>query len=434
MGKKITPFRDGERIVCLGDSTTHDGYWLYYLSEYVLTHTGCKVDFINAGVSGGNATGGLVRLGYDVICHRPSRVIINFGMNDVDRLLYNAKETTPELAAQRQQKLDIFRTQLNSIIELLQKEKIDVILMTTLPFDEYQPDNPAESGCSCCNSLGLSRLNEIVKELAVKFELPLIDIFTPLTQLYRNHPDFQITVDRVHPKRFGYLLMAAKIVETIWGAQELGAFSLSPNGCECRKLTINSVCFSATGCSFLWIPGSLPFFRDSDYRLAAQLYDLDKMLNTENWRIAGLPGERYRLRIGGNDCGIFYASELASGINSTTLPTPAATAAANIAALLNSLNRVDLLQRRLVQCELIVRERGEVPADAEKTRQILEHYLGEIADTPYCGYYRSVFSEYWKLRDSREEFIETRKNIVAALFQNRQSSAYPVELMIDEKR
>lgn len=249
--KTVAPFQNGERIVCLGDSITQDGAWLYFLTQYALVHMGRRVDFIDAGISGGCTDGALQRLDFDVIDRRPSRVLVMLGMNDVRRQLYCTETPDDRLAAERREALDLFRERIRQVIERLVAEKIEVVLLTTFPFDQYRPGLVPVRDSICCNSEGLSRLNDILRNLAEEYGLSLIDIFTPLTELYRQHPEFRFAEDRVHPKRFGHLLAAALIVETVYGRTSMGELFLSPDQVRCGTVEASGVEFSSTGMRFV---------------------------------------------------------------------------------------------------------------------------------------------------------------------------------------
>lgn len=428
--KAIVPFQNNERVVCLGDSTTQGGAWPYYLAEYVLTHTGKRVDFINAGISGGNAAGALIRLDYDVIDRRPTRVFLQLGLNDVGRDLYYTDTPDAALTAARQEILDTYRKRIQQIIERLTAEKIEVILLTTFPFDQYNPDIAAAGEITCCNSMGLVKLNNILHQLAEEYDLPLIDIFTPMTEVYRKHPEARVTDDRVHPKRFGYLLAAAWIVEAIYGKQSLGEIILSPEKTQCCTALADGIEFSSTRVRFICHPGLLPFRRDEDYKLASRVFDLDTLLNNEIWRITGLTETRYRLWAGGINCGLFYATELAAGINSTRLQTPAAAQAVNIAVLVETLRQVDQIRRSIVQTELIAREHGGDPADEAGMRKALNLFLDRVEDKPYCAYFRNIFNDYWEqLRANRSVFELRHNEILHAFWDAFVPAPYMVELI-----
>lgn len=414
MMKAIRPFRNGEKIVCLGDSITHDGYWLYYLSEYVWSRTGCQVEFINAGVSGGNSGGGLIRIGYDVIDRRPNRVIVNFGMNDVMRALYNTKTPSSELADERAEALERFRERMTEIVQRLLENGIDVILMTTLPFDQYDLENSYAQDLICCNSEGLARLNKIVRGLSEKFDVSFIDVFTPMTEFYSQYPKMRFTLDRVHPERFGYLLATAWIVESIYGKQQ-NSLSVSPTATQTDHVSIDALEFTSSGCQFIWKPHHIPFHRDAAYQRAASVWDIDLLLNMEIWHIGGLPDARYKVEIGGMDCGCFSALELQQGINAMQLHTPLTSVAVNAAALIKRFNDLDLSLRRLAQCELIIHEEHGNPESEAETKRILDAYLKAVANSPYAEYYIDVIREYWTLRSDKARFAKSRSQVLQSL-------------------
>lgn len=428
--KTVAPFQDGERIVCLGDSITQDGAWLYFLAQYVLVHTGQRVDFIDAGISGGCTDGALQRLDFDVIDRRPSRVLVMLGMNDVRRQLYCTETPDDRLAAERREALDLFRERIRQVIERLVAKKIEVVLLTTFPFDQYRPGLIPVRDSVCCNNEGLSRLNDILRNLAEEYGLSLIDIFTPLTELYRQHPEFRFAEDRVHPKRFGHLLAAALIVETVYGRTSMGELFLSPDQVRCGMVEASGVEFSSTGMRFVCRPGCLPFPRDEDYRLASRLRNLDPLFNHEIWKIAGLPEQRYQLRAGGIDCGRFYASELEAGIDSTLLPTPAMAQAENVSALVEALRYAGQRQRQIIQLELIVRENGGDPENEISARKELDDFLVRIAEQSYHGYFRDMIGEYWKeLRASRTVYNLRRAEVLQTLWTAFLPAPYAVELI-----
>ncbi len=424
--KRISPLRNGERLLCLGDSTTQNGAWPYFLQELLLGHAGKSVEVINAGISGGSAGDALVRLDYDVIDRKPNRVLLQLGMNDVCRELYHIKTPDNELKRKQLDALDSFRGKMREIIRRLTERGIEVILMTTLPYDQYHPELPGN--LVACNSMGLSDLNGITRELADEFDLGFIDHFTPTTELYQQHPELWITTDRVHPKRFGYLPSAVRVLEALGVRRKSGLIDFSTSHLHCRLARASAVEFTASGVRFVCHPGNLPFHRDEDYRIISQAVDLDTLINTENWRLTGLPEARYRLRAGGVDCGCLYATELAAGINSTLLPTPAAAVAANLASLVKELCLADAPRRRIIQIELLVRQRGVDPADETAMRSALAAFQQDVADKPYAPYYRQVIEEYWQLRPFRAQYEERRKALFAAFSAARVLPPYVVEL------
>ncbi|MEY3629643.1 MAG: hypothetical protein RLY91_1409, partial [Pseudomonadota bacterium] len=76
-------FKHGDRVVWLGDSITAAyTYGRYIETFFLLRRPDLDLTFFNAGIGGHSALDGLNRLDRDVLVHRPTVVVINFGMND----------------------------------------------------------------------------------------------------------------------------------------------------------------------------------------------------------------------------------------------------------------------------------------------------------------------------------------------------------------
>ncbi|MCR5751783.1 MAG: hypothetical protein K6G91_07465, partial [Kiritimatiellae bacterium] len=77
---KTEPFRDGERILFLGDSITHGGWYVAQL-QYIwqLRNPGKRATFINCGICGNTAKSGLARFDWDVAPEKPDRIFVMFG-------------------------------------------------------------------------------------------------------------------------------------------------------------------------------------------------------------------------------------------------------------------------------------------------------------------------------------------------------------------
>lgn len=90
---KLEPFKDGDRFCAIGDENTQLGRYLEWIELFYLTrYPGERVEFINRGVSGDNATAALKRLDWDVLSQNPTVVSIFFGQNDVGPELFGPGE------------------------------------------------------------------------------------------------------------------------------------------------------------------------------------------------------------------------------------------------------------------------------------------------------------------------------------------------------
>src|SRR4051794_14536509 len=75
-------FRDGDRVVVIGDSITEQHLYSNYLELWVLTRQpSWKITFRNAGIGGDTSGGGNGRFKRDVLSFKPTAMTVDFGMN-----------------------------------------------------------------------------------------------------------------------------------------------------------------------------------------------------------------------------------------------------------------------------------------------------------------------------------------------------------------
>ena len=75
--------QDGDCIVFLGDSITHQRLYTQYVEDFFYTRFPVKrIKFHNAGVGGAKAWDALERFDRDVAAYKPKYVTVLLGMND----------------------------------------------------------------------------------------------------------------------------------------------------------------------------------------------------------------------------------------------------------------------------------------------------------------------------------------------------------------
>jgi lysophospholipase L1-like esterase len=75
--------KDGDTVVFLGDSITHQCLYTQYVEDYFYTrYPKARIRFHNAGVGGDRAKDALNRFDEDVAAYKPKYVTILLGMND----------------------------------------------------------------------------------------------------------------------------------------------------------------------------------------------------------------------------------------------------------------------------------------------------------------------------------------------------------------
>src|SRR6185436_20033885 len=75
--------KDGDTVVFLGDSITHQCLYTQYVEDYFYTRfPKLHIHFHNSGVGGDRAADALARFDMDVAAYKPKYVTILLGMND----------------------------------------------------------------------------------------------------------------------------------------------------------------------------------------------------------------------------------------------------------------------------------------------------------------------------------------------------------------
>ena len=132
------PFKDGEKILFLGDSITHGGWYVAYL-QYIwqLRNPGKRATFVNCGICGNVAATGLSRFDWDVAPEKPDRVFIMFGMNDVGHGAYwNPEKADEKSFAARRRQVEKFRTDMKALVAKCRAIGARVTLITSTPYDQ----------------------------------------------------------------------------------------------------------------------------------------------------------------------------------------------------------------------------------------------------------------------------------------------------------
>lgn len=185
----------GEPVVnvALGDSLTygwmvHKGY-LDYLKEMIREkYPRSKIKFINRGIPGDTAQGGVNRLQGEVLRHNPDCILIQFGLNDAF-LGYSAEEYRENV-----------ETMINRIRE---KSATEIVLVTSVCLDGER-DNAF-----------IDRYYNQVETLSELYRLPVARVHEYWKKKIAGGIAFESLVqfDGVHPNTIGHKLMAEAVME-----------------------------------------------------------------------------------------------------------------------------------------------------------------------------------------------------------------------------
>lgn len=425
-------FADGERVAFVGDSITHGGWYEAYLQLFQnLRRPGCGTRIMNAGISGDTAAGGDARLKDDVLAMKPDRAFIMFGMNDVGRDLYSRLEAADEKQAQaRQRRLDVYSQTQRSLAARLPKAGVKTVFMTPSPYDQYA-DAPA-ANLAGCNEPGLAACSTIVRDIARGNHFGLIEMFDPMTEIFKANPTAHFCKDRVHPGSFGHLIMAAQILDQMrytpivaQASVDAATGKVYPRSNkqkmpETRNAVVSSIHLFNGGVAFTYAPKALPFPKTADYEVGEKYYPLTARFNQELLFVTNLVAGSYDLAFDGEKVGTFAAADFAKGVNVALLATPNQKRAQELAPLVARLQEIASRRRYMELNRISIRRAKVDPKDYKASMAYLEDWLAkrEAEKSPYIGSFRNWVKTYreWALREGEliaaEEDIRERLNAV----------------------
>ena len=398
---KVAPFREGDRVMFLGDSITHGGWYVAYL-QYIwcLRNPGKRITLLNGGICGNTAAEGLSRFDWDIAPEKPNRVFIMFGMNDVGHgAFWDPASTAEKDLATRREKVEAYRANMKALVAKCRAIGGEVTLVTPTPYDEYSPliEKAATKGV---NDPGLRSIADATRALAAEEKLECVDLYGPLTPILRDHPEVKFLADRVHPHDDGHLLMAALVLD----AMDFPA-------------TVDGATFDASKGDrrFTYSPKALPFPVNNHYRSDDRMYPLTEKFNREIIRVTGLPAGWYALKAAGRTLGRYSAADLDRGVNVATLDTPSQRRAGEgVGKVAAPLKKLAGNLRGLPQGYVQVTKRGGDINDQASCFAKLDEWIEELrkanaADGHYYRYYGGevkAFKELYPKRDAEKARLE----------------------------
>ncbi len=116
--------QDGDSIVFLGDSITHQRLYTQYVEDFFYTRYPKKrLKFHNSGVGGARAWDALQRFDRDVAAYKPKYVTILLGMNDGTYVPYDEKT------------FRTYHADMTEVVNRIVKIGATLILMTPTMYD-----------------------------------------------------------------------------------------------------------------------------------------------------------------------------------------------------------------------------------------------------------------------------------------------------------
>ncbi len=328
---------DGDSIVFLGDSITHQCLYTQYVEDFFYTRfPKMRLKIHNSGVGGAQAWDALQRFDRDVAAYKPKYVTVLLGMNDGRYQPYNEA---------------IFRKyhkDMTEVITRIRKIGATPILMTPTMYDSRAARMrggrraPAGGRLELYNSV-LSYYGTWLREVAVENGYGFVDMYGPLNNLTlqqrKTNPKFTLIPDSVHPAASGQLVMAYAIIEDmglrgpVSNIRVLSAGGKTPKA-QVRGGKITGLVRTKDGVSFTFLAKSLPWVLPQDADVGVKILKLGHRASREALEIHGLAPGRYELTIDGKHVGIYSHTALSRHIElQSNAKTPQYQQAAKVAEL-----------------------------------------------------------------------------------------------------
>jgi lysophospholipase L1-like esterase len=303
--------KNGDTVVFLGDSITAARTYGKLIENYtLLRYPDRKIRFINAGIGGDTAAGGLKRLERDVFSQGATVLTVAFGVNDIG---WGTKADDEH----KQAYLDGIR----GIVEECKKRNVRVFICSAASTAE----DPAKADTGylqkmCDEGMALSKS---LGGQSIDVQRTMRGIQKRVLEANKNIKDKSKgdslhTTDGVHLNDLGQLAMAFAILKGLGAPAEISSASLDAakkSTLEEKGCKIEAVEGSGKGIKFTRLDEGLPFNNGTFYALNYRYVPVPEDLNRYQLAVQNLEKGRYDLIVEGRLLGTYSAEQLAKGIN-----------------------------------------------------------------------------------------------------------------------
>jgi lysophospholipase L1-like esterase len=298
-------FKDGDRIVMMGDSITEQRLYSNYVEMWTVSRfPAWKLTFRNVGIGGDTSGGGNGRFKRDVQAYKATALTVDFGMNDGGYQPFN------------DQRFGTYMKGLQGIADQAKAAGVRVAWVTPQPV-EHNPGAKAEF-----YNQTLEKFSDGVKEIAEKNGGLFVDQFHPYWAVVKKARDAGVNGritggDAVHPGPPGQIVMAAAILKGLSFPTQVASVVIDASG---EGKVVQAENCKVTGLQtgkairFQQQDGALPFFPEGAKSILKTAPLLEEM-NRYNLKVTGLKEGQYEIRLGGKKVAEHSAAELAKGIN-----------------------------------------------------------------------------------------------------------------------
>jgi len=305
---------DGDAVVFLGDSITHQSLYTQYVEDYYyMRYPNIRINFHNAGTSGDQACDALTHFDEDVARFHPKYVFILLGMND-GRYQHFDRESFDEYEQLMTRLLDK-TAQINAIAIPMSPTMFDARTNRVIKGDRSEICNTYYNGV-------LAFYGSWLRDQALDRGIGFVDLHGPLNQAIftrrKTDPQFTVIPDGFHPGPAGHAIMAFSMLKEINAQPEEFSIDIRRDQKKWQGSatggTLENLKSKDKKISFTFTARSLPWVLPDDARPGYEIVDAGSILSKETLRINGLKPGTYQLLIDGNVVGDYCHLDLGRGI------------------------------------------------------------------------------------------------------------------------
>ncbi len=312
--------QDGDTLVFLGDSITHQVLYTQYVEDYYYTrYPSRRILFHNAGVSGDKGFHALDRFDGDVANFKPKYVTVLLGMNDgtyqhFNHDLFATYEKDMTKIADR-------ITEIGATGIFMGPTMYDSRVASVKPPRWLKNQEQVKQATMYYNAV-LAFYGTWIRDVALARGQGYVDLLGPLnhhtTQQRLEKPDFTLIPDAVHPGADGQLIMAFELLEQMNAERSVTSVSANRARGKWQVISKTGKVTDAGGdessVSFNFKANALPWVVPPEAQLGYELSKAGHKLSNERLIVRGLKPGRYTLKIDGAAVGTYTHAQLGSKV------------------------------------------------------------------------------------------------------------------------
>ena len=313
--------QDGDTLVFLGDSITHQCLYTQYVEDYYYTrYPDRRLLFHNAGVSGDKAADALDRFAEDVAPFKPKYITVLLGMNDgcyqhFDLGIFNTYETGMTELADRMEAL--------GAVEVFMGPTMYDSRVASVTPPRWLKDQEKIAQATHYYNAVLAFYGTWVRDTALERGEGYVDLLGPLnhhtTQQRLEDPAFTLIPDAVHPGPAGHAVMAFELLEQMNAGRSVGAVnaSLMPDGSwriASPNGGVSEVSGDDTSLRFTFKAQALPWVLPPEAALGYEITKSGHKMSNERLSVRGLKPGKYSLKIDGIEVGQYTHAQLGAKV------------------------------------------------------------------------------------------------------------------------